>query len=50
MKTLIIIPAYNEQEVLYMLSYSAFANYSINTINFKVEGKDIETVKRSDLN
>ena len=39
-----------KEEVLYMLSYSVFANYSINTINFRVEGKDIETVKRSDLN
>lgn len=38
-----------KEEVLYMLSYSVFANYSINTINFRVEGKDIETVKRSDL-
>ena len=37
-----------KEEVLYMLSYSVFANYSINTI--RVEGKDIETVKRSDLN
>ena len=39
-----------KEEVLYMLSYSAFANYSVNTINFKVEGQDIETVKRSNLN
>ena len=39
-----------KEEVLYILSYSAFANYSVNTISFRVDGQDIETVKRSDLN
>ncbi len=39
-----------KEEVLYMLSYSAFANYDVNTISFRVDGKDIETVKRSSLN
>ncbi len=38
-----------KEEVLYMLSYSAFANYSVNAISFRVDGKDIETVNKSSL-
>ena len=38
-----------KEEVLYTISYSAFANYSVNTISFRVDNKDIETVKRSSL-
>ena len=38
-----------KEEVLYTLSYSAFSNYDVNTISFRVDNKDIETVKRSSL-
>ena len=38
-----------KEEVLYTLSYSVFSNYDVNTISFKVDSKDIETVKRSSL-
>ncbi len=38
-----------KEEVLYTLSYSVFSNYDVNTISFKVDNKDIETVKRSSL-
>ena len=38
-----------KEEVLYTLSYSVFSNYDVNTISFKVDDKDIETVKRSSL-
>lgn len=38
-----------KEEVLYTLSYSVFANYPVNTINFKVDGKDVDIVKRSSL-
>ena len=38
-----------KEEVLYTLSYSVFANYDVNTINFRVDGNDIETVRRSSL-
>ncbi len=38
-----------KEEVLYTLSYSVFSNYEVNTISFKVDNKDIETVKRSGL-
>ena len=38
-----------KEEVLYTLSYSVFSNYEVNTISFKVDNKDIETVKRSSL-
>ncbi len=38
-----------KEEVLYMLSYSAFANYDVNTVSFRVDGKEIETVKKSTL-
>ena len=38
-----------KEEVLYTLSYSVFSNYDVNTISFKVDNKDIETVKRSGL-
>ena len=38
-----------KEEVLYMLSYSAFANYSVNTISFKVDGVPVDTIKRSSL-
>ena len=38
-----------KEEVLYTLSYSAFANYDVNTVSFRVDGKDIKTIKRSSL-
>ena len=38
-----------KQEVLYKISYSVFANYDINVINFKVNGESVSNVKRSDL-
>ena len=38
-----------KEEVLYTLSYSVFANYPVNTINFKVDGKDVDIVKRRSL-
>ena len=38
-----------KEEVLYTLSYSAFSNYDVNTISFRVDNEDIETVKRSSL-
>ncbi len=38
-----------KEEVLYTLSYSVFANYDINVINFKVNGESVSNVKRSDL-
>ena len=38
-----------KEEVLYTLSYSVFSNYDVNTINFRVDNNDIETVKRSSL-
>ena len=38
-----------KEEVLYTLSYSAFANYDVNTISFRVDGNDIKTIKRSSL-
>ena len=38
-----------KEEVLYTLSYSVFSNYDVNTISFKVDSKDIETIKRSSL-
>ena len=39
-----------KEEVLYTLSYSVFSNYSVNTISFKIDNKNIETVKRRDFN
>lgn len=39
-----------KEEVLYTLSYSIFSNYDINAISYKVEGNNVETVKKSDLN
>ncbi len=38
-----------KEEVLYTISYSVFANYDINVINFKVNGESVSNVKRSDL-
>lgn len=38
-----------KEEVLYTLSYSVFSNYDVNTISFKVDNKDIKTVKKSSL-
>ena len=38
-----------KEEVLYTLSYSAFANYDVNTVSFRVDGKDIKMIKRSSL-
>lgn len=38
-----------KEEVLYTLSYSVFANYDINVIDFKVNGESVSNVKRSDL-
>ena len=39
-----------KEEVLYMLSSSAFANYDVNTVSFRVDGKEVNNVKRSSLN
>ena len=39
-----------KEEVLYMLSSSAFANYDVNTVSFRVGGKEVNNVKRSSLN
>ena len=33
-----------------MLSSSAFANYDVNTVSFRVGGKEVNNVKRSSLN
>lgn len=38
-----------KEEVLYTLSYSVFANYDVNVINFKVNGESVSNIKRSDL-
>ena len=38
-----------KEEVVYLLSYSVFANYDINTISFRVANKEIETITRSSL-
>ena len=38
-----------KEEVLYTISYSVFANYDINVINFKVNGESVSNVKRRDL-
>lgn len=38
-----------KEEVLYTLSYSVFDNYDVNTVSFRVEGKEVKNVKRSSL-
>ena len=38
-----------KEEVVYLLSYSVFANYDINTVSFRVNGKEIRNVIKSDL-
>ena len=38
-----------KEEVVYLLSYSVFANYDINTVSFRVNGKEIKNVIKSDL-
>lgn len=38
-----------KEEVVYLLSYSVFANYDINTISFRVANKEIENITRSSL-
>ena len=39
-----------QEEVLYMISSSVFANYNVNTVSFRVNGKEVNNVKRSSLN
>lgn len=38
-----------KEEVVYLLSYSVFANYDINTVSFRVNGKELKNVIKSDL-
>lgn len=38
-----------KEEVVYLLSYSVFANYDINTVSFRVDGKELKNVTKSDL-
>ena len=38
-----------KEEVVYLLSYSVFANYDINTVSFRVEGNEVKNVTRSSL-
>lgn len=38
-----------KEEVLYMISASVFANYDVNTVSFRVNGKEVENIKRSSL-
>ena len=38
-----------KEEVVYLLSYSVFENYDINTVSFRVNGKEIRNVIKSDL-
>ena len=32
-----------------MISASVFANYDVNTVSFRVNGKEVENIKRSSL-
>lgn len=38
-----------KEEVVYLLSYSVFANYDINTVSFRVNGKELKNVIKSGL-
>ena len=38
-----------KEEVVYLLSYSVFANYDINTVSFRVNRKELKNVIKSDL-
>lgn len=38
-----------KEEVLYILSYSVFANYDVNTISYRVDNTNVEIVQRDNL-
>ncbi len=38
-----------KEEVLYTISYSVFENYDVNTTTFRVNNKEVKTIKKVDL-